>query len=237
MITFCTFLWKGWAPRYSVQHVRAWARMMHATCSGDYRLVCFMQEPEPVEGIEVRQLWPLPAIRKIQRQNSFVRLRLFDPEINSGLGDVAVQMDLDVVVLQDMMPLFEGMGEFKAMRGWSAPLNGSMWALRPKTNAHVWSDLVKHPDAFLNVLKADIKKLAMVGSDQVWLSIKFPDAETWDQADGVYQFSKAAQYRKRADARAVFFAGMFKPWDGSTANRAPDLHETYMAAFRERAAA
>lgn len=235
-VCFTTFLWKGWSPRYNAEHVNALGRQLRGHCKGDFRFVCVTDMPEGITEAETMPLWPEPDIKKFRRQNCFTRMRLFDPEINSQLGDVVMQIDLDAVILDDLMPLLEGFGDFKAMRGWSAPLNGSMFALRAGTNAHLWFDLIERKEAFFDLVMKN-RAFGLIGSDQVWMSLKIPNAEKWQEKDGIYQFSRASRPDKRQGARVVFFAGHFKPWDDVCRMKAPDLYDVYAEHFVERVAA
>lgn len=227
-LTIVTFLWKGWRPVYNAEHVNAWAKMLRANCRGDFRIVCITDMPAGIKECETLPLWDAPQVKNNRRQNCFTRMKLFDPATAALLGNKILHLDLDCVILGDLVGLV-GDDPLKALAGRSALINGSMWALTAGAHPELWNDLILEENAFIKLLKG--KKVFMIGSDQVWISLKTPNIPTWGKDDGIYQFSHAPIARKRPDAKAVFFAGDFKPWSSVLKMKDPDLFDYYMSFY------
>ncbi len=192
-----------------------------------HRLVCFADDPQGITECETFPLWAAPQVTQKRTQNSYRRLRLFDPDFAAQFGERIVQMDLDCVVLRDLTSLFARPDPFVAVRGVSAPINGSMWMLRVGWFRNVWDrfDPLRSPREIENALH---KGKRLVGSDQAWMSLRIPNPATWGPEDGVHQFSQWTQ-DAHSSARIVFYAGATKPWDLACAAKAPTLFNTYRA--------
>lgn len=223
--TMVTFLWRGWRPVYDHRHVNALNRMLQATSPG-LRLVCVTDMPQGIE-CETKPLWPEPVAMRTGERNSFVRLRLFDPAIGRTFGDRVCNIDLDCVILDDLRPLFADTGDFRAVRGVRAPINGSMWCLKPGAHANVWSGF--HPVNSLREISMAIHRgKRITGSDQAWLSLRIPNPATWGPEHGVQQYS---HYQRDLKTRILFFAGAIKPWDAAGCGKCAIASDTYRMFF------
>lgn len=231
MITILTFLWKGWRPIYNYTHVNAWARMIRDNCSLPHKLVCITDDMHGIDQCETYPLWKFPDISQKKPQNSYRRLKLFDPQIGRKFGDRIISMDLDSVALLDIAPLISA-HDFRAVQGVGAPLNGSMFMLKVGTNRHVWDrfDVNKSP-LLIEEHRHNGRRIS--GSDQAWMSMQLPNAATWTEKDGIYQYSKLAGTPTPKDARIVFFAGVVKPWDLICKAMKPKLYERYWQYYYE----
>lgn len=208
IITFICWLWDGWRPIYGPQHVNALARMLKDYGPKDYRLICVTDMPKGITECMTYPLWDSPvADRKVR--NCFARLKLFNERHASRFGRRLVSIDLDVVIMNDIAPLFENLPDFKAVKGFSSLYNGSMWTLRPGVYPEVWDDF--DPVASPAEIAARRESGERIfGSDQAWMSIKIPDGELWTEEDGVLQYLQNNSVDRRRHlpaARMVFFAG------------------------------
>lgn len=235
MLTFCLWLWHGWRPVYTADHVNAMARMLREHVSTPHRIVCITDMPDGITECETYPLWPDVVNMEGQRRpNCWRRLRLFDPTIGpliaGGPGARIVSIDIDCVILGDITDLFERDADLVIAEGHFARFNGSMWMLRAGTNEHVWTsfDSEKSPAQARMARNPNRPGARMIGSDQAWLSIQTPNAATWGRADGVMSYARhSVAYRKAREARLWFFAGGIKPWSKQTAMVLPTAYRQY----------
>ena len=231
MIHFVTFLWNGWRPVYGPQHVNALSRMLAANMSMPYSFTAIVDDPKGITECPTFPLWAPPEVNLIKTRNSFTRLRLFDPSVAllfGAEGDWVVNVDLDCVIIDDLQPLIESalssQCSFAAVRGRSAPINGSMWMNRIGSNTHVWESFTKDAPAKIAATKHNGKTI--IGSDQAWMSMKIKHPATWGPEDGVAQYLHLHEVAP-TDAKVVFFAGATKPWDLACKQQHPELYDTY----------
>ena len=234
-ITFITWLWKGWRDVYNERHVMALRRMLQKFGPDHRLLVVSDRELALPDDVIVYSIWKQPIQPGLHvKQNCFARLKLFDPDFGHKLGNRLVSIDLDVLIQDDISPLFETFPDFRAVAGVSSYYNGSMWEMRPGTNAHVWSRLLEtYPrEVIRQIEKARHGFYRPVnGSDQAWLSMHIEDGELWTLQDGVLHYSEEKLPERRhnlRDARMICFAGGTKPWDYECNRVTPNIHEQYM---------
>ena len=232
MVTFVTWLWRGWRPIYTATHVNRLHAMLAKHMTGPWRLICITDDERGID-CETFPLWTIPRAKIPARldlptdrvvPDCYTRLRMFDPNVGRHFGECFVSIDLDCVILKDLAPLFENGYDFIAAKGYRSHLCGSMWQLRPGSHADVWQsyDPVESPKRIASSTYGCFK---LSGSDQAWMSLQMPDAPLWTEADGVYQFMELRPQRiVPANARIVFFAGSIKPWDRDCAMISPKLY-------------
>jgi hypothetical protein len=238
----CFVLWKwsnGWRPNsgYDSDKVNAVARMIHANYSEPHRVMCVTDDPAGIDTSVCTpvEMWPRPVINGIdwqKRPNCFHRLRLFDIDhMLQTLGPAKLywSMDIDVVIRGDFTWLTP-ICPYTAVAGRHAKYNGSMWALQPGTNRHVWLDF--HPvDSPREISKAQHNGKKLVGSDQAWMSLKIPDGDRWPCGEGgpVAQYMDHVHGPELSDSiQLVFFAGSAKPWNFTVKSKCPQLYDTFM---------
>lgn len=85
--------------------------MVRAHLGGDYRFVCFTDDPHGIDKtIECRPIPPIPVDRSA-RERGWRKLATFDWPLGDLQG-TALFLDLDVVIMQSIDPLFELEGTF-----------------------------------------------------------------------------------------------------------------------------
>jgi hypothetical protein len=218
------WLWQqNFRRRYSTHHANVLQSMVRRRYPGEHRFVLITDSPDGFEG-ETVPIWKdhsqLPHISGgfSQLPSCYRRLKLFSREITDILGiepgTRIISLDLDVVLLRDMSPLWDRPESFV---GWLRKgtyvdhcFNGSMWMLRAGTHPEVWQDfdpLTSPKQAF---------DIGYRGSDQAWMSYKLAGSAHWSKDDGVVSFSRDLKLGKVPIAkhvRFVAFHGIRKPWD------------------------
>lgn len=224
-LTVLCWLWRGWRPVYNAEHVNTFARMLRAHLNRPHRLICVTDNAAGITECETAPLWDMPAMTQKKMQNCYARLRLFDEETARRFGARILSIDLDCVLLEQLGPLITD-EPFRAVRGKSAPINGSMFLLSAGVHPHVWAafDPATSP-AMIALAKHNGRCIG--GSDQAWMSLHIPAPATWGPEHGVLQFSELKSERELKGARAVFFAGALKPWSMECKLRAPRLFAAY----------
>lgn len=219
-ITFVCWRWKpspGYRSTFPPSSVYALRDMITRHYAGPFRFVCVTDQPAELPGIETVVLWPDFAGLQSNMGGSYPscyrRLKLFAADAGETFGPRMVSIDLDMVIVRDITPLFDrpddfviwGESDFRTQA-----YNGSLWMLRAGTRAKVW-------DEFTTESPKVAAKAGSKGSDQGWMNyILGPNEATWTRRDGVYSFRKhIAKYGcgLPSDARVVAFHGKTDPWD------------------------
>lgn len=232
-LTVVTFKWfqAGYRAKYTAEHVNALANMVARHYKKPHRFVCVTDDPKDVN-CETLPLWDdhanVPNVSGGHLPSCYRRLRLFDPKVACSLGHRIVSLDLDVVLLRDMSPLWDRPDTFV---GWKVPgfihqgvFNGSMFMFKAGTHGFIWSefDPVRSPQEY--------KRAGYFGSDQGWLSYRLRlHRSGWDATDGVYSFPREVRMSGHVprDARIIIFHGKRKPWDEHPAIHARWIRENW----------
>lgn len=220
MLDVVCFKWKaplGYRSSFSAESVNALRRMVDRHYADDHRVTCITDDPSGIDSdVRTIPLWSdfagVPSPHGIDNPSCYRRLKLFAPEAAQLIGPRFVCIDLDVVIVDDVRPLWNRPEPFVALRDPFYPnqLNGSLWLLRAGARPDMWTafDPVRSP--------AMARSAGFRGSDQAWMSYRAPGAPTWGKEDGVYSYRADIQKdggKLPADARLVSFHGMHKPWD------------------------
>jgi hypothetical protein len=211
MLTICTWLW---GSKYGLEDVVKLQAGLRRHLKADHRLLCLTERERKISfpsGIE-RHAIKDPDLLKYP--GCFARLRMFDHgwQANRRITGPMICIDLDVVIMGELDPLFDRPEDFVILQGANAlnpcPFNGSLWMLRPGTHAEVWNDFS------LEAVKS-IRHYEFP-DDQGWFWHKIPNAAGWPcgPQSGIYGFMKPGwpcdkQYPE--DARLVVFPGWRSP--------------------------
>lgn len=265
MIGVITFKYRrpDYRTTYTSGHVNALAAMVRRCYNHPHRFYCVTDDPEGLDPrVEYVPLWPdhfnmVNPSHPTNRPNCFPRLKLFDRGMASIFGNRFVSLDLDMVMVDDVAPLWQRPEAFVIYdaRG-DDHYNGSMFMQTAGAHQELWDD-------FCPVNSPKLTTAAgMRGSDQAWIRYKLaPRAAVWDYSDGVYAYlNLVPPYRKRRlanlnvivprngqrtrpvtaspvtplrdgslpeNARVVVFAGEFKPWEPRTQGMSPWIKDHY----------
>jgi len=237
VITFV--VWKWASPEYRTifthKHVNTFKAMLDRHYAEPHRLICITDNTDGVE-CETFPLWKdCAGLRNpsgAMLPSCYRRLKLFiaaTDDIGIAKGERVVSMDLDVVLVGDLKPLFERDDEFVGWRGVGSfrPVvyNGSLFMFKAGCMRWLWDefDPEKSPQ--------QTREARYFGSDQAWLSLKLNGtAPGWDIADGVYSYSRDLRQRPLPDnARIVSFNGKHKPWDARSQAETPWIRKHWRA--------
>jgi hypothetical protein len=141
---------------------------------------------------------------------------MFSEEAKAIFGDKVLSIDLDCLILKEFTSLITD-DDFKILRGLCNPYNGSIWQVKPGIYNNMWNDLTPRTAKLSNRQKMENGK-NFYGSDQAYMAANIPDAPTWGEKDGIYQYSKLKRKVIPEDAKIIFFAGNTKPWTSEFKN-------------------
>lgn len=235
-LTFVLFKWKpftGYRSKFDGETVNVMARMIKRHYHGPLRIVCLTDDEEGITDpdVEIYQLWndyahvPNPSGRR--NPSCYRRLRLFANRPGDFLGSRFVALDLDMVIVDDITPLFNPGADFKIWRSgtWN-PYNGSLFMLEAGSRPDVWKDFdpIRSPrDALAGGCR---------GSDQGWIAHKLgPNEKTWGMEDGVYSLN--IDIREKGlrtlpeGAKMVICHGSIDPWKPEFRRDFPDIERHY----------
>lgn len=222
-VTLSLILWKWHSAHYRAKftgdHVNAVARMARRNYRGELRVICVTDDATGIDpDVEVLPDWrdwaAIPSPHGKGAPACYRRLRGFHPDIAQHFGPRFVSLDLDVVIVGDMTPVWDRDDDFVGLRDAYHPrqLNGSMWLLRSGSRPDVWTDFAA----------AKARRAAALagyrGSDQAWMTYKLLAEPTWEKGAGIYSYRRnilADGNRLPPDARMVTFHGQTKPWDAN----------------------
>lgn len=203
VITF-KYLKPGYRTVYTSEHVNTLRRMVARCYNRPHRFFCVTDDPRGLGAdIEYVPMWPdhfdmLNPSHPTNRPNCFPRLKLFSSEMRNIFGERFVSLDLDMVIVDDVAPLWDRPEDFIIYdaRG-DDHYNGSMFIQNAGARERVWTefDPVESPKK--------TTAAGMRGSDQAWIRYCLaPDAAVWDFNDGVYAYlNLVPPYRQRKLAR------------------------------------
>jgi hypothetical protein len=234
-LTFVTFRWQptpGYRSTFPVESVYALDEMIKRHYSGPSRFVCVTDRPQELTRVEAMPLWPdhgkIPSPFGHSYPSCYRRLKLFAPEAVEMFGPRLVCIDLDMVIVKDITPLFDRPEDFVIWGESDFPNKqaycGSLWMLRTGTRTKAWTEFnpKTSPRTAWNA--------GCRGSDQGWMCYILGKHEAkWTRKDGVYSWRKHIAPmggKLPADARVVAFHGKHDPWSGYSQNF-PWIREHY----------
>lgn len=157
-----------WGDRYPPEYVNRLASMVDRNLGADARIVCLTDDPKGLTSrVECFECPVVPA-RDPYRNLGWRKLSLFAPEV-PGLTGEALFLDLDVVIVDDLRPLFEHPGRFVVMRNSTQPGqrigNTSVFRFTVGQHVDVWDRFCRDPDS----------AIATYRNSQTFVSNAIPD--------------------------------------------------------------
>jgi hypothetical protein len=217
---FVCFKWRApahYRSQFGPATVNTLWSMLRRHYHGPCRLTCITDDPKGINSaVRIVPLWSdwghLRSPHGDAYPSCYRRLKLFSEEAAEIIGPRFVVLDLDVVITNDITPLFAADVDFKIWGDTAkgTPYNGSLWMLKAGARPKVWHDFdpIESPKRSL--------ALGYIGSDQGWLGAALgPGEAKWTTRDGVYSFRNHIQkagFLLPANARMVIFHGAVDPW-------------------------
>lgn len=225
MKSIVTWLWNdpthGGGRAFKPEHVNVLQRMFARHLKEPHRFVCVADDSKgfspdvevfktPPEAVAVGKLRTPEGVRF---PSCYRRLWMFS-EAAKALGDRVLLIDIDLVVVSDVAPIFDMPQDFvgwRPFRDWGAQLRfgGGIYLLTPGTRTKVW-DKFKGQESIAKARAAGFR-----GSDQAWISYCLGGHEVyWPKTSGIYSIRDFAgrETQLPKDARLVQFNGPTKPW-------------------------
>lgn len=212
-VTVITWLW---GDKYGVRDVNRLARAVFKYAKSCDRFVLFSDSTERLPGLDsLVEQRPIPDL-PLRGRGCFCRLRMFDPawQMQEGLYETIVAIDLDVIIVGALDPLFQTQDTFKILTGANAtnpnPYNASIMLLQAGKHPEVWREFSPEKAKLFDHSSHEFP------DDQGWLWHMLPGFKGWPvgQQSGIYAFQKPGWPKGNdlpADARIVVFFGYRKP--------------------------
>ncbi len=222
-IAIVCFQWRNGYREYKPEYVNILERMVSRNLSIPYRFICISDETEgfsdnvevmPLPG-KAREIADIKTIEGPKYPSCHRRLWLFSKEAQS-IADRIMLLDIDMVVVGDMAPLFEYQDDFIGWRprgnwGQKCRIGGAIWLLRAGTHSWVWDDFVRDPKAAIKAARS----AGYRGSDQAWVSYCLAEnCKVFPRELGLYQSQDKIKKMDAPpeDTIMVQFNGDEKPW-------------------------
>lgn len=224
MLDVVFWKWRGrpsYRSKFSAHHVNVAANMVRRHYDGPLRINCITDDGDGIDkGIRVIPLWEQYGhIRNpsfMTGPSCYRRLKAYSEEFRDIVGPRFVSMDLDMIVVGDLAPLWDRDDDFVIwgdvllhQRAGVPAYNGSMWMMTAGARRQVWDRF----DPMLSPTKANAS--GCKGSDQGWVTYVLGAGEAmWTTEDGVYSWRKHIRTNGEklpSNARVVFCHGM--AWD------------------------
>lgn len=192
-----------------------------------HEFVCITNCPEEIDSsIRTIPLWD----ELFDSDYCLVRLKAFAPEMRDIIGPRFAWLDLDVVIVDDITPIFDCVSDFKisGVELREQPYNGSIVLMNAGARAKVW-----HEFDFGRFKKAKAEK-NYGGTDQAWIAVCLGEFEdVWIQRDGVYNYREHIDPARPLgndgalpkNARIVVMNGRFSPEYAACRTKSPWIKE------------
>lgn len=230
--------WK-WAPpagyRSTFTHVQVntLLSMVGRHYHKPFEFVCITDDPRGISSdvrivplAEVEQFAHLPSPHGGVNPACYRRLVMYSDKAREIIGERFVAVDLDVVIVDDITPVWDRPGVDFMIWGETlrrTPYNGSMQMMTAGARRQVYDRFDPNTSPML------ARKAKFDGSDQAWISyVLGPHEKRWTMQDGVFSFRlhvrpNAGKIPK--GARIIFFEGQVDPWSPTARQMCPWIKE------------
>jgi hypothetical protein len=148
-----TVLCMKWGAKYGPEYVNRLYGMVARNLARPFRFVCLTDD---AAGIRPQVACaPIPRLPPIPqpKERGWTKLAAFSPELNGLLGENVLYLDLDVVVMGALDPLFEHPGAFPMIRDWyhhrRVVGNSSVFRYRPAERVALFEAFCADVDAIV----------------------------------------------------------------------------------------
>lgn len=229
------FKWEpmdGYRSKFTHEHVNTLFNMVYRHYQKPFEMVCVTDNPQYIDRrVRIIPMWDdhanVPSPHGGLNPSCYRRLKIYSREAKELIGERFVSIDLDVVLVDDVTPVWDRPEDFmiwgETLR--RTPYNGSMQMMTAGARSQVW-------DRFDPATSPQLaRKAGMDGSDQGWISFVLgPNEKRWNQADGVHSFRlhvKPNAGKLPKGARIVFFEGQIDPWTNTANKLCPWIKDHY----------
>jgi hypothetical protein len=225
---------KGYRSNFTAANVNTLYNMVKRHYHKPFELVCITDDSTGINPfIRVVPLSTVEEFAHLQSPHGGVnpacyrRLIMYSDKARELIGERFVSIDLDVVLVSDVTPLWDRPEDFmiwgETLR--RTPYNGSMQMMTAGARRQVYDEF----DPETSPLVA--RKAGFDGSDQAWISYKLgPHEKRWTMKDGVFSYRlhvKPNAFKIPKGARAIFFEGQVDPWSPTAQKLCPWIDEHY----------
>jgi hypothetical protein len=229
-----TVLCMKWGAKYGADYVNRLYAMTARNLARPFRMVCLTDDAAGVRA-EVTCA-PIPALPPIAqpKERGWSKLASFSPALVGLVGDLVLYLDLDVVILGPLDPLFDHPGRMPLIRDWYHPVrlvgNSSVYRYRPAEQHALFEAFCADTDAIVTRIRNEQEFLSEFLEQRGELSF-WPKA--WCQS---FRVSCLAPWPLRAwqtprqppDCRVLVFHGEPKPPEALVGR--PGLGQTFRPA-------
>ncbi|HUO12679.1 MAG TPA: glycosyltransferase [Caulobacteraceae bacterium] len=159
-----TILCMKWGAKYGPDYVNRLYAMVARHLARPFRLVCLTDDAAGVRREVVTA--PLPAMPRLnqRKERGWLKIGSFSPEVAPLLGEAVLFLDLDVVVMGSLDPLFDHPGAFPMIRDWYHPVrvvaNSSVYRYRPAERVAIFEDFARNTDAIVGRIRNEQEYLS-----------------------------------------------------------------------------
>lgn len=137
-----------WGTKYGAKYVNRLYAMTRRHLARPFRFVCLTDDAAGVRPeVETAPIPVLPPIPQ-PKERGWRKLAAFSPEAAARLGETALYLDLDVVVMGSLDPFFDHPGVFPMIRDWYHPIrivgNSSVFRFRPGDRTPLFEHFCGH---------------------------------------------------------------------------------------------
>jgi hypothetical protein len=220
--------WKGkgrnpWKGRidYGPALVNMQARAIRRNMSLPFELVCVTDYPADQFDSSIRLVDATEHFGELADLGKcYRRLKAFDPSMKELFAPRFAWLDLDMIVVRDLAPLFDHPHSIRCWRSESLsgqPINGSIVQMDAGAHAHVWRDFD------VGKTPAAARMHGFKGSDQACMAYALgKDIPLWSWQDGVMHLGRnCGRSGVPEHARVIFTPGGAKMTDPIVQHRYP----------------
>ena len=145
-----------WGTKYGPEYVNRLYGMVARHLSGAFRFVCLTDDPRGIRSEVLCR--PIPVLRLPQGipERGWKKLTTLSSEL-ADLGETALFLDLDVVIVGDLGPFFVPEGAFYIIHDWKRPWritgNSSVYRFQIGAHSDVLATFERHQDAIRRRLR------------------------------------------------------------------------------------
>ena len=142
-----------WGSKYGPEYVDRLYGMVARNLARPFRFVCLTDDAAGIRGEVVCA--PIPKLPRIAqpKERGWLKIASFSPELAGLLDETVLYLDLDVVVMGALDPLFEHPGDFPMVRDWYHQLrvvgNSSVYRYRPSDRHALFETFCNDADAIV----------------------------------------------------------------------------------------